>query len=62
MDQEQKALELIMASIKVDVCPPNQLGIPIAIENKIFHLSSAVRILNDVLEGLKKSKEDYDMY
>jgi len=62
MEKERKALEFIMSSLDVDMCPPNQLGIPIAMENKIFYLSSAVRILNELIEGLKKSKEEYDMY
>jgi hypothetical protein len=62
MEKEQKALEFIMSSLKVDMCPPNQLGIPIAIEDKIFYLSSAVSILNELIESLKKNKEEYDMY
>jgi hypothetical protein len=60
--EEIDAIKCIEDSGSVDMMPPNQLGIPIAAEEKIGYLSSAIKHLNKAIHKLKKIRKDFSPY
>jgi hypothetical protein len=52
---EEKAIEYIREAGKVDMIPPNQMAIPIAVRDRMSYINKAISELQSVVQDLNKT-------